>query len=101
MSGLYDLRRFMDGQYDDNFYFNNPIDYIGGMTDPGLISQISSANVHIATGNGPWEHPSHSYDLSRALSYKGINHHLDDWGGMGGHDWPYWKHMMREYLRSG
>ena len=43
LSGLYDLRRFMDGHYDDNFYFNNPIDYIGGMTDPGLIGQISSA----------------------------------------------------------
>jgi esterase/lipase superfamily enzyme len=100
MSGLYDLRRFMDGQSDDNFYFNNPIDYIGGMTDPGLIAQISSANLHIATGNGPWEHPSQSYDLSRALSYKGISHQLDDWGGLGGHDWPYWKNMMREYLRG-
>ena len=31
----------MDGHYDDNFYFNNPIDYIGGMTDPGMMSQIS------------------------------------------------------------
>ncbi len=100
LSGLYDLRRFMDGQYDDNFYFNNPIDYIGGMTDPGVMSQISGANLHIATGTGPWEHPSQSYDLSRALSYKGIRHYLDDWGGLGGHDWPYWKHMMREYLRG-
>ena len=34
MSGVYDMRRFMDGFSDDNFYFNNPIDYIGGMTDP-------------------------------------------------------------------
>src|SRR5207249_1482911 len=24
MSGVYDLRNFMDGMYDDNFYFNNP-----------------------------------------------------------------------------
>ena len=47
------------------------------------MAQISSANIHIATGNGPWEHPSQSYDLSRALSYKGISHHLDDWGALG------------------
>ena len=26
-SGVYDLRRFMDGLYDDNFYFHNPVDY--------------------------------------------------------------------------
>ncbi len=57
MSGLYDLRTFMDGFSDDNFYFNNPIDYIGGMTDPWQIGQISSARVHIATGTGPFEHP--------------------------------------------
>lgn len=100
LSGVYDMRRFMGGDYDDNFYFNNPIDYIGGMTDRGLIEQISSADVHIATGTGPWEHPSKSYDLSRALSHKGIRHHLDDWGPLGGHDWPYWKHQMREYLKA-
>ena len=29
---------------------------------------------------------------------KGIRHSLDNWGPEGGHDWPYWKHMMREYI---
>jgi esterase/lipase superfamily enzyme len=28
MSGLYDLRRWMDGYFNDNFYFNNPVDYL-------------------------------------------------------------------------
>ena len=36
LSGIYDLRRFMDGHYDDNFYFNNPIDYVEGLDDPDL-----------------------------------------------------------------
>ena len=35
MSGVYDMRRFMDGMSDDNFYFNNPIDYLGGISDWG------------------------------------------------------------------
>ncbi len=100
MSGLYDLRGFMDGFYDDNFYFNNPIDYVGGLSDPHAISLIGSANLHLATGTGPWEHPSHTYDLSRALGFKGIAHRLDDWGPLGGHDWPYWRHMMREYVAT-
>jgi S-formylglutathione hydrolase FrmB len=30
---------------------------------------------------------------------KGIRHALDDWGPQGGHDWPYWKHQMWEYLK--
>jgi esterase/lipase superfamily enzyme len=100
LSGLYDLRRFMDGLYDENFYFNNPVDYVGGMTDPAIMARIGSANLHIATGSGPWEHPEYSYDLSRALGFKGIGHHLDDWGTLGGHDWPYWRHMMGEYART-
>lgn len=100
LSGIYDMRRFMNGFSDETFYFNNPIDYIGGLTDYRLIMQIGSCNIHIATGRGPCEDPTASYELSRALTYKGIAHHLDDWGTLGGHDWPFWKRMMSEYLNA-
>ena len=36
MSGVYDLRNFMDGLYDDNFYFNNPVDYLANLSDPWI-----------------------------------------------------------------
>jgi len=32
------------------------------------------------------------------LASRGINHHLDDWGPKGGHEWPYWHHQMWEYI---
>ncbi|HEY8535065.1 MAG TPA: alpha/beta hydrolase-fold protein [Vicinamibacterales bacterium] len=99
MSGLYDLRSFMDGHYDDNFYFNNPIDYLGGISDPGQIAALNRCEIRIVTGHGPWEHPEHSYALSRVLGFKGIRHHLDDWGADGGHDWPYWRRQAWEYLK--
>jgi esterase/lipase superfamily enzyme len=100
MSGPYDMRRFMDGMSDENFYFNNPIDYVGGMNDWAQIGLLNTCDIHIATGNGPWEKPEHSYHLSRVLASKGIHHHLDNWGLEGGHDWPYWKHQMWHYLRE-
>ena len=34
LSGIYDLREFMDGIYDDNFYFHNPVDYVANLSDP-------------------------------------------------------------------
>ena len=71
MSGVYDMRRFMDGFSDDNFYFNNPIDYLGGMHDWGQIGLLNTCDIHIATGNGPWEQPEHSYALSRVLARQG------------------------------
>ncbi len=98
LSGVYDMKGFMDGAYDDNFYFNNPVDYLANVSDPWLLDQLASCDIHIATGSGPWEKSDQSYRLSHVLNSRGIFHHLDDWGQMGGHDWPYWKHQMREYL---
>ena len=98
LSGLYDLRRFMDGEYDDNFYFNNPIDYVGGLSDPAILGQLATCDIHIATGTGPWEHSEWAYEFSAVLNARGIRHSLDDWGAEGGHDWPFWKNQMRTYL---
>lgn len=98
ISGVYDMRSFMDGLYDDNFYFNNPIDYLANMSDPWFYEHVASCDIHIATGHGPWENSGPSYQLASILSSKNIAHHLDDWGPLGGHDWPYWKHQLREYL---
>jgi esterase/lipase superfamily enzyme len=98
MSGVYDLKNFMDGQYDDNFYFNNPIDYLANQSDPWFYDNVANCDIHISTGCGPWEKSGPSYYLSEILNRKNVRHSLDDWGHMGGHDWPYWKHQMREYL---
>ena len=101
LSGVYDMSRFMDGAYDDNFYFNNPVDYMANASDPWTLGHLASCEIHVATGSGPFEHSGESYRLSQILASRGIRHHLDDWGPLGGHDWPYWKHQMREYLSRG
>jgi len=98
LSGIYDLKQFMDGISDDNFYFNNPVDYLSNLCDPAILGQIAGCNIHIATGSGPWENSAPSYQLSEILTRKRIPHHLDDWGLDGGHDWPYWHHQMWEYI---
>ena len=61
----------MDGMYDDNFYFNNPVDYLSNLADPWYYDQLASCDIHIATGNGPWEDSSSSYRLSRILQQQG------------------------------
>ena len=98
LSGVYDLKRFMSGMYDDNFYFHNPADYVANLHDPWVFEQLQSCEIHLATGSGPWEESRFSYTFSGILARKGIRHSLDDWGPRGGHDWPYWKDQMREYL---
>jgi len=98
LSGVYDIRRFMDGDYDDNFYFNNPVDYVYNLSDPYYLSHLHQADIHLATGTGPYEDSGPTYRMAEILRARGIPHHLDDWGPEGGHDWPYWKHQMNVYI---
>jgi esterase/lipase superfamily enzyme len=99
LSGVYDMRRFMDGMSDDTIYANTPMDSSGGMNDPRRIAELYTCDLHLVTGNGPWERPGDTYHFAHLLSMKGIRHSLDDWGPQGGHDWPYWTHQMWEYLK--
>ena len=55
LSGVYDMKRFMDGLYDDNFYFNNPVDYMSQLDDPHARELLAGCEIHLATGHGPWE----------------------------------------------
>lgn len=98
MSGVYDLRRFMNGHYDENFYFNNPVDYLANLTDERTLGLLHQTDIHLITGTGPWEHSGPAYRLSELLHARGIPHSLDDWGPEGGHDWPYWKRQMDVYI---
>jgi esterase/lipase superfamily enzyme len=98
LSGIYDLRDFMGGLYDDNFYFHNPVDYMSNLQDLWFREQLAHCEIRLVTGTGPWERPGATYAMSAVLSRTGVRHHLDDWGPRGGHDWPCWKDQMREYL---
>lgn len=97
LSGVYDMKRSMDGFYDDHFYFNNPVDYLPNLSDPWALGNLASCDIRIVTGHGPFEDSGPSYELAGILRAKGIPHSLDDWGAQGGHDWPYWHHQMWTY----
>jgi len=98
LSGVYDIRRFMDGDYDDNFYFNNPVDYVAGLSDPWYLDELARDDIRLVTGTGPWEDRGPTYRFSEVLSARGIRHAVDDWGPEGGHEWPFWKRQMNEYI---
>ena len=70
---------------------------MANLEDSWTREQLASCEIRLATGSGPWEE-SRLYAISDILAQKGIHHDLDDWGPRGGHDWPYWKEQMREYL---
>jgi esterase/lipase superfamily enzyme len=101
MSGSYDIRGYYEGDYyDDNVYYNNPVDYLPGLDSHSLDALRGKQHIHIVTGQGDYENPDASRRLSAILSEKGIPHHLDLWGYDMPHDWPTWRAMVKYYLAN-
>lgn len=92
MSGAFDIRMFMDGYYDDNVYFNNPVDFVQGLNHPDLW------RMKIVLGTSEWDicRPANEH-LSYLLGQKNVPHWLD-MRGWKNHDWPLWREMFPHYL---
>jgi esterase/lipase superfamily enzyme len=99
MSGSYDIRSYLRGYDDDNVYFNNPAQYLANLSDDYYLPLLKRADaIYILSGQGAYEAPERSRQLSQLLSSKGIPHNLDLWGYDVNHDWPWWRKMLPYYL---
>ena len=50
--------------------------------------------IYILSGQGNYEAPERSQNLSDILNAKSIPHKLDLWGADVDHDWPWWRKML-------
>lgn len=98
MSGSYDIRPYCDGYYDDNCYFNNPVDYLARLDDHYHLPRLRNSRIIISTGQGSYEAPDRSKHPAGVLASKGIPHELDLWGYDVPHDWPTWRQMLNVYI---
>lgn len=92
MSGIFDIHGQTDGFFNDDIYFNSPVDFLPGDNQAGLW------NMNIALGSA--EHDiclQQNYVLSNILRKKNIDHWLDIRPGAW-HDWPVWLEMFPHYL---
>ena len=99
MSGSYDVRSYFDGYHDEQVYFNNPVSYLPNLDDDYYLPRLRNADaIVILTGQGSYEAPERSRELSNILRSKGIPHTLDVWGYDVDHDWPWWRKMLPYWL---
>jgi esterase/lipase superfamily enzyme len=96
LSGIYDVRRWVDGHHDENVYSNNPVSYIPNEHDWGRLAALRQLDIILVTGqDDPLRH--NTEELSSLLWNKGIGNALRIWDGWS-HDWPYWERMLRLYI---
>src|SRR5438477_10540274 len=61
MSGVYDLKEYAKGYYDEDVYFNSPMDYLPNMNDGKILNQLRfNKKIYLYTGSGEYEDPSGS-----------------------------------------
>lgn len=92
MSGSFNIKPFLHGYYDDNAYFNNPVDFLPNANDPWLWQ------MKIILGTSNWDIClDNNLHFSAILRQKGIDHWLDVRGDIE-HDWPLWREMFPHYV---
>jgi esterase/lipase superfamily enzyme len=97
MSGSFDMKPFMDGYYDQDFYLNNPVDYIPNVSDPWFLDRYRQMRLILAAGD--WDIClGENFRIADILGRKGIPHWLDVWTGGERHDWPLWQAMAVKFF---
>ena len=97
MSGAYDMTYFMPHYTGEDFYLNQPLQYLPNLNDGWYWNHYQKMKLVLATGE--WDIClDDNLRLSDILSAKSIPHLLDIWGDGTGHDWSYWKQMMQKFF---
>ncbi len=98
MSGTYDLSKYLQGRWSEDFYFSSPLHFVPNLGEGWQLDTLRRRFVILATGSGRWEDPGESWRMAHVLGSKGIPNRVDDWGAGVDHDWPTWLAMLPKYL---
>lgn len=97
LSGAYDTRHWMDGYFDNEVYFTNPVAFLPGLTDERYLRPMRGFVKKVIASGEYDPNVMESVRIGTLLREKSVDAWLDIWPGWA-HDWPYWQEMMRRYV---
>ena len=65
MSGTYDLQRWLQGQFFEDFYFSSPLHYLPNLGESPQLDLLRRRFVLLAYVGGRWENPEESWRMAR------------------------------------
>ena len=100
MSGTYDIEKWLEGQWYDDFYFYSPLQFVPGLLEGEQLSRLRERSVILATGQGKYEEPAESWKVAHVLGERGIPNRVDLWDETWDHDWITWRAMLPRYIQE-
>lgn len=100
LSGTYDIEKWLEGQWYDEFYHQSPTQFVPGLPEGEQLSKLRSRFILLATGNGDYEDPHESWKVADALGQKNIPNRVDVWDAQWKHDWETWREMLPKYIQE-
>ena len=97
LSGAYDTKHWLDGYFDEQVYFTNPLAFLPGLRDERYLKPMRSFQKKVIASGEQDANVSEAVRVGMLLREKSIDTWLDLWPGWA-HDWPYWQEMMRRYV---
>lgn len=98
MSGTFDLSKYLQGRFNQDFYFSSPVHYLPKLEDGAQLTRLRQRKVLLPTGEGDYEDPGESWRIANVLGSKGIPNRVDLWGKDYHHNWVTWRAMLPKYL---
>ncbi|WP_340103179.1 alpha/beta hydrolase-fold protein [Rhodohalobacter sp. 8-1] len=97
ISGTYDIKPYLDGHYDDNVYYNNPVDFLPNLNDPTILAKISEVDFRLLSySNDPQR--SGTQRMSDTLWLKNVDHNFYVWDEVISDPWKLVDSMFIEHL---
>ncbi|MDH3612667.1 MAG: alpha/beta hydrolase-fold protein [Gammaproteobacteria bacterium] len=97
MSGTFDLSKYLEGHFNDDFYFSSPLHYLPRL-EGAQLEMLQQRFILLPSGEGDYEDIGESWRIARVLGAKGIPNRVDPWGTHYHHDWQTWREMLPKYL---
>ena len=97
MSGIYDIKHFLDDFYSDEVYYNNPVDFVPNMNRQPLLEKIREVDFRLVSYNTD-RRKEDAQRMSNVLRMKFIEHELDIWGLESDDEWDLWPQMLKTHI---
>jgi len=97
MSGTFDLSKYLEGRFNQDFYFSSPLHYLPKL-DGEILELLRTRLILLPSGEGDYEDIGESWRMASVLGAKRIPNRVDPWGENYHHNWVTWREMLPKYL---